>query len=226
VINPAAVALAGRIQKEAGVPYVMLDGSLSGIPHAYEVAGDLLGVPERARALASHAARVLADVDAGVARVPADKRPRVYYARGPLGLQTELTESIDRLGAINVATGQIERGALATVSFEQVRGWNPDVIVTIDPGFAASARTDPQWQAVAAAREGRIHLVPLLPFPWLDTPPSVNRLIGLLWLGRALYPGVFPDDLREKTRAFCDLFYQRPLYAHETRALLGEGSPR
>jgi iron complex transport system substrate-binding protein len=35
----------------------------------------------------------------------------------------------------------------------------------------------------------------------------VNRLIGLWWLGRILYPEQFPEDLREKTRDFYARFY-------------------
>ena len=45
-------------------------------------------------------------------------------------------------------------------------------------------------------RAGRVHLSPELPFGWVDFPPSVNRLIGLWWLGKILYPDLFPEDLR------------------------------
>ncbi|MFQ6299211.1 iron ABC transporter substrate-binding protein, partial [Escherichia coli] len=76
------------------------------------------------------------------------ERPRVYYARGPKGLETGLggsinVETIEFLGARNVA-GET-RGGLATVSFEQVLKWDPEVIVTIDRDFAAGVRSDPLW---------------------------------------------------------------------------------
>ena len=41
-----------------------------------------------------------------------------------------------------------------------------------------------------------------LPFGWADFPPSVNRLIGLQWLARILYPDAFAEDLRTLTRDF------------------------
>jgi iron complex transport system substrate-binding protein len=41
----------------------------------------------------------------------------------------------------------------------------------------------------------------------VDSPPSVNRLIGLRWLGKVLYPDLFPEDLRDMTRAFYARFY-------------------
>ena len=47
-VGPTYVSLADRVQEQTKVPYVLLDGSLSSTPRAYTLAGDLLGVPERA----------------------------------------------------------------------------------------------------------------------------------------------------------------------------------
>ena len=51
-------------------------------------------------------------------------------------------------------------------------------------------------------RNGRVHLSPKLPFGWVDFPPSVNRLIGLWWLAKILYPALFPEDMRSIAREF------------------------
>ena len=40
-------------------------------------------------------------------------------------------------------------------------------------------------------------------------PPSVNRLIGLRWLAKILYPDKFPEDMRTLTRDFYTMFYHR-----------------
>jgi iron complex transport system substrate-binding protein len=96
---------------------------------------------------------------------------------------------------------------MATVSIEQVLAWNPDVIITIEPAFAASVRSDPVWGPVKAVQTGRIYLSPSMPFGWVDFPPSVNRLIGLWWLGKVLYPSRFPEDLRPITGEFFQRFY-------------------
>ena len=137
------------------------------------------------------------------------ERPKVYYARGPRGLSTGLggsinVETIEMLGR-NVA-GETQ-GGLANVSIEQVLVWNPDVIVTIDQEFAATVRNDPSWAAAKAVRDNRIHLSPKMPFGWVDFPPSVNRLIGLWWLAKILYPERFPADLRTLTSDFYTRFY-------------------
>jgi iron complex transport system substrate-binding protein len=99
-----------------------------------------------------------------------------------------------------VAGGQ--HGGLATISMEQILAWDPEEIVTIDPDFARNAPTDPDWRSVAAVRAGRVHLSPRLPFGWIYSPPSVNRLIGHWWLGKVLYPASFSEDLRPMIRDF------------------------
>ena len=152
----------------------------------------------------------MATIKAGVEKISEGRRPRVYYARGPRGLETGLggsinVETIDFLGAHNVAAER--KGGLAIVSVEQVLLWNPDVIVTIDRDFAANLRTDPVWAQVSAVRAGRVHLSPKMPFGWVDFPPSVNRLIGLWWLAKILYPEQFPEDIGALTRDFYRRFY-------------------
>jgi hypothetical protein len=52
-----------------------------------------------------------------------------------------------------------------------------------------------------------VHLSPKLPFGWVDFPPCMNRLIGLRWLAKILYPDAFPEDLRALTRDFYARFY-------------------
>jgi ABC-type Fe3+-siderophore transport system permease subunit len=119
-----------------------------------------------------------------VAAIPEGRRPSVYYARGPRGLETGLrgsinVESLERIGARNVAADRPAQSGIATVSKEQILGWDPEVIVTIDAAFMETVRADSRWRGVRAVRDGRVYCAPLLPFPWIDFPPSVNRLIGL-----------------------------------------------
>ena len=125
--------------------------------------------------------------------VPADKRPRVYLARGPEGLETGArgsinTEIIERVGAINVVEGIGGRGNIATASLEQVIAWQPDTIVTMDRAFFDSVKSKPGWDQVRAVKEGKVFLAPSLPWGWIDAPPSLNRLIGLRWLLQTFYP--------------------------------------
>ena len=223
-VNPTYVSLADRVQQQTGVPYALLDGRFDGIPLAYRTLGSLIGRREQGEALASSAEGTIKTITQRVDTIALEQRPRVYYARGPRGLETGLGGSINvetiELVARNVAGGT--RGGLANVSIEQVLLWNPDIIVTIDQDFAANVSSDPAWAPVAAVRARRVHLSPKLPFGWVDFPPSVNRLIGLWWLGKILYPDLFPEDLRTLTREFYTRFYHvTPSDAQIDRVLAG-----
>jgi iron complex transport system substrate-binding protein len=209
-VNPTYVSLAERVQQQTGIPYALLDGRFDGIPLAYRTLGTLIGRREQGEAFARNAEDTIQTITQRVGTIAPERRPRVYYARGPRGLETGLGGSINvetiELLARNVA-GET-RGGLANVSIEQVLLWNPDVIITIDQDFAANVLSDPSWAPVAAVRARRVHLSPKLPFGWVDFPPSVNRLIGLWWLARILYPDLFPEDLRTLTREFYTRFYR------------------
>jgi iron complex transport system substrate-binding protein len=208
--NPTFVSLAQRVQDQTGIPYALLDGRFDATVATYRTLGALTHRKDAAEGLARYAEETIATIRQRIAAIPPERRPRVYYARGPRGLETGLggsinVETIEFLGARNVAAER--RGGMAVVSVEQVLLWNPDVIVTIDLEFAANVRRDPVWSAVAAVRNGRVHLSPKLPFGWVDFPPTVNRLIGLWWLAKILYPEQFSEDLRPLTRDFYRRFY-------------------
>lgn len=222
-LGPTYASLADRVQAQTGIPYILLDGSFAKIPETYRQLGAALGRQAEADALAADAQALAETVAKAVGSLPAEKRPRVYYARGPRGLETGFagainTELVETAGGRNVAQGG--DGRLGSVSAEQVLAWNPDVIVTLDPAFATSVRTDPLWREVSAVRSGRIYVVPQQPFPWFDAPPGVNRLIGLRWLAGLLHPDLFPEAMPEVVRGFYRRFYHVDLTAAQAAALL------
>ena len=203
------VSLADRVQEQTGIPYALLDGRFAGIAGTYRTLGELTGRADDADKLARYAEDALKTILGRIDPIAITARPRVYYARGPRGLATGLggsinVETIEMLGR-NVA-GETQ-GGLANVSIEQILVWDPEVIVNIDQEFAANVRNDPSWAAVKAVRDNRVHLSPKMPFGWVDFPPSVNRLIGLWWLAKILYPDRFPEDLRALTLDFHTRFY-------------------
>jgi iron complex transport system substrate-binding protein len=208
-VNATYVSLADRVQEQTKIPYALLDGRFDGTAASYRTIGTLVGRPEPAEALARYTEDTIKTITGRIAAFPRERRPRVYYARGPRGLETGLGGSINvetiELLAQNVAGGT--GGGLSNVSIEQVLLWNPDVIITIDLEFAANVYNDRAWAPVAAVRARRVHLSPKLPFGWVDFPPSVNRLIGLWWLAKILYPDLFPEDLPALTRDFYRQFY-------------------
>lgn len=220
-------SLADRVQQQTGIPYLLIDGSFGNTPAALRLLAGILGVPERGEALAEAAEQIFAQVDAVLAKVPADQRSKVYLARGPEGLESGSrgsinTEIIERAGAVNVVEGLRDKGGLVTASREQVIAWAPDTIIALDPRFAQGAAARSDWRPVPAVKDQRIFLAPGLPFGFVDFPPSVNRLIGLTWLLHTLYPQQAPGDLRDQVRGFYRLFYQVELTDADLASLLDD----
>lgn len=223
-VNPTYAELADRAQAQTGIPYLLVDGAFDRIPDAFRLLGDIVGERARGDEWAGYARAILDDVTRRTADIPPGERVRVYYGRGPSGLHTGLdgsinVESLERVGAVNVAA-ELGRGGLVQVAIEQVLAWNPDAIVTIDPNFYRTVERDPIWAQLDAVRARRVYLAPHLPFGWVDFPPSVNRLVGLPWLGKVLYPERFPEPLRPFVREFYAQAYHRTPTAAQLDQLL------
>jgi iron complex transport system substrate-binding protein len=221
--GPTLASLASQVQEQTKIPYALFDGRIESTPAALRALGRLMGNEARAEKLAAWYENELKDVKQRVAR--SSSHPLVYYGRSPSGLQTGgkgsiNVEVLEVLGARNAAAEA--RAGLVTVPFEQVILWDPEVILTTDPNFWKSVWTDPRWRSVKAVTEKRVYLSPHLPFGWFDFPPGANRLLGLWWTGKLLYPQSFEVDLRAKVTEFHRLFYHREPTAAQLDAMLGE----
>lgn len=171
-------SLARQLEERLRTPYHLLDGALYRIPEAFLRAGSLLGRETRGSQLADRATSTLAE---------SRKRtggPSFYYARGRDGLETGFagslaTEVLERAGWHNVATGGNDIGR---VSRERIAAWDPEVVVTLDGGFAERWASDALWLQRRSGVRRKLLLLPDLPFGWIDQPPSINRLLGCAWL--------------------------------------------
>jgi iron complex transport system substrate-binding protein len=79
-VNATYADLAARVQDQAGLPYVLVDGGFAQMPQTIRQMAGALGVPERGETLARYAETTLADLDAMLAKIPAEARPRVYLS--------------------------------------------------------------------------------------------------------------------------------------------------
>jgi iron complex transport system substrate-binding protein len=211
------VALADKVKADTGIPTALIDGKFDKLPASLKLAGDLLGNRSRGEALAAWAAETLANLDAALARVAADRRPRIYVARGAEGLQTgvkgsALTETAERAGAINVAQGNAGRGGGFDATREQIADWKPDLILAYDEGAHGAMRK--------AMPGTRLLLAPQYPWSWLGEPPSIQCLMGLRWLTGVFYRHEPSSELAAATREFHRLFYGVPPDEGQVQGLL------
>jgi iron complex transport system substrate-binding protein len=179
-VSPRYSDLARATQQKTGIPTVLLDGSLAQIPQAFRLLGRVLHREARAEILARFAQAML------TLPAPQTEHPRVLYARGADGRivtapGTDLAEVFTRLGWQVVAPpGQ---GPFRTASLDEIRRLDPDWLVFADPAMRATLAQSAAWRSLRAVRDGHALVAPGLPFGWVEEPPSINRLLGLAWLG-------------------------------------------
>lgn len=234
-ITASNISEADKLQDQTGIPVVLVDGSFSRIADAYRFLGDVLGRKERAEELAVFLERIFNDVTAAVGDLQDAEKVSLYYAEGPLGLQTEPDASQHALafavaGANNVAAVEANQGlGMSNVSLEQVIAWQPEVIVAWDDVVRGGAdeiiRTKETWAATPAAKNGRVYTMPNVPFAWCDRPPGVNRFIGIQWLANMLYPDLYDVDMVEETQKFYSTMYWRDITTDQALDILGNSYP-
>ena len=221
-LDPQYRALADKIESETGIPYVVLDGSIDHMPDLYNQLSQLLDGGLRGDLLAVQTASMLAHITAHNVAV----RPgRIYYAQsrdGPEPMPSMSGLDPKLVAAVNAVdfNGQHSASGHGNVTPGQVAAFNPDVVIASTPEIAKQLAADPDWRAVPAIAAGKIYAVPSLPWGWLGTPPSVNRLIGLEWLSALLYPEIPKHDMAADARAFYHNYYQVDLTDAQVETLL------
>lgn len=226
---------ANNIEKLSGIPVILIDGSTERIHEAYEKLGDILGCEARARELSKYCEDVVARVSAAVDGVPANERVRVYYAEGPLGLQTEPASS-QHAWSFNAAGGEVvaqvelfDATGMADVSLESVIGWNPEVIVTWDSEVRGGAediiRASRDWAVIDAVRTGRVYAMPNIPVAWVDRPMACNRFLGVQWLANMFYPDRYDVDMVKVAQEFYKLFFWVDVDDETMKGFLGNSYP-
>ncbi len=223
------LSFADQLQEQLGIPVVLISGEITELDEAYIFTGELLGVEEKAGELAQYCRETLEEITAKAQQIPADRRLRVYYAEGPEGLETDPqgsvhTQVLDLVGGINVAAVEIGGGGgRSSVSLEQILLWDPDLIIawsTARGGCYEAILNHSDWQGLQAVKNKMVFDIPNEPFNWFDRPYSVNRILGLKWLGNLLYPEVFTYDLEKEVKEFYAKFYHHELSPVEVKKML------
>ena len=222
LVTPERAAFADEVQRQTGVPYILVDDSFARMPEVLRAIGVVLGVRPRGEELAIYAGHAIAALRGRLLIRSPDARPHVYYGRRADGLETALPgspsgETIDEAGAINVAA-PLGRGRLVAISRDELFAWDPEIIIAEQGAFYDAMRRGPR--RLAAVRNKRVYLAPSTPFGWIDDPPGVNRLIGLYWLSALFYPDNTQEDLRTTVCDFYDKFYGIKLTNGQLEALV------
>jgi len=216
--------VAREIEKTAIPTYLIPFRHIDDMPRAFRLAGNAIGESKRGETLAAYSEKIIKDVQNSVSKA---KPVRYYYAEGLDGLSTECDSSF-HVEAMNFAGGRNVHSCqqsgilgLEKISFETLLAYNPDVIIVQNRSVYNDLISDPMWKSLRAVKNGRIHLVPVQPFNWVDRPPSFMRVLGIQWLAHLFHPKEFNADLNQRTKEFYELFLHVKLNDEQTKNLLG-----
>lgn len=240
-IDKSTSETADKIQASMDIPVVVVDYSLKNLDKSYAFLGSILVEEKRADVLAEYCKKTIDEAVSIAAKIPNEETVSVYYAQGAKGLQTapagsSHSEVIEMVGGRNVVKLQAGKDERLAVNMEQVLAWNPDVIITSNSmdskeagkngsgTLSTIAKGSGTWSVVKAVKNQCVFNTPSCPYNWLDMPPSVNRIIGIKWMGNLLYPKYFDYDIKGEIEKFYSQFYNVELSETQLSKLLNNAT--
>ena len=216
------------LQEQTGIPFVHIDAKLSAMDETYTLLGDLLGMKKEGKTLADYCRSVYDRIDSLAASV---EKANILYITGEAGLNVIArgsyhAEAIDLLANnLAVVDEPSSKGTGNEVDMEQILNWNPDVILFAPGSIYAAVGSDENWADVTAIKNGAYYEVPMGPNNWMGFPPSVQRLLGMLWMAKVLYPEAADYDMYAETANYFQLFYHCQLTQAQYDALVANSLP-
>ena len=210
------------LQEQTGIPFVHIDAYLASMDDTYAMLGDLLAMPNEAQGLADYCRYAYDKVKAIVDSV---EKVNLLYVTGEEGLNVIArgsyhAEVIDMLcNNLAVVDEPSSKGTGNEVDMEQILNWNPDAVIFAPGSIYSTVADNENWQTIPAIRDGRYYEVPMGPYNWMGFPPSVQRILGMQWMAKVLYPDAADYDMYETTQTYFQLFYHCDLTAEQYAAL-------
>ena len=220
-----------ELQAQTGLPCLHIDAYTATMGDTYRLLGELLKLPEEAAVLADYCDRIYHQTLTLSEGLGEDK-VSLLYCLGDEGLNVIAqgsyhSEVLDLLGDnLAVVDEPSSKGTGNETDLEQLLLWNPEVILFAPDSVYDSVGDDPLWQSLDAIASGRYYKVPFGPYNWLGFPPSVQRYLGMLWLGTLLYPDRVDYDLYEAVAEYYKLFYHCELSQAQYDALMQDALPQ
>ncbi|MDR2444538.1 MAG: ABC transporter substrate-binding protein [Spirochaetaceae bacterium] len=219
-----------NISATIGIPTVHITATLRTTPEAFRTLGRLLGRTEQGGRLARFCEKTLAAADELMAKVGSRKKS-VLYCQGKAGLNvlargTFHTEILDWMTDNKaVVDNPASRGSGNEANFEQILLWDPQVILFGPGSVYGEAANDLAWRELRAVKSGEYYEIPSGPYNWMGSPPSINRYLGMIWLGKVLYPQYAAYDLYAETAEYYRLFYDHDLTREQFETLTRNSLP-
>lgn len=212
------------LQEKIGIPCIHITATIDTMDDAFRTLGELLQLESEAEALATYCDDAYTTCASLMAEV-GENKVSFLYCLGDTGTNilakgSYHAEVIDMMANnIAVVDNPTSKGTGNDSDLEQMYLWNPQYIAFAPESVYPYVAEEAKWQPIDAIQNGTYFEVPCGPDNWLGSPPSVQRLLGMLWLGKQLYPEQAAYNLQDKVTAYYDLFYHCTLTTEQYNAL-------
>ncbi len=167
-----------------------------------------------------------------MSKIPEGDRAKVAYLLGDKGHEHHREELLpgpgDRPRGDNVADlGKVSgSGAGVEIGMEQLAIWDPAVILFGPDSIYDTVGSDAAFADLSAVKNGYYYKVPGTPWNWLNSPPTVNQVLGMQWLPRLLYPEQYDNDLHKTVAGYFKTFYGYDLSESEFNEIAANAQPK
>ena len=216
------------LQEQTGIPFVHIDAYLASMDDTYAMLSDLLAMPNEGQALADYCRNAYDTVKAIVDGV---EKADVLYITGEDGLNVIARDSyhaevVDMLcNNLAVVDEPSSKGTGNEVDMEQILNWDPSIVFFAPGSIYSTVADNENWQTIPAIKDGRYYEVPFGPYNWMGFPPSVQRILGMQWMAKVLYPEAADYDMYEVAQTYFQLFYHCDLTIDQYNALVANSLP-
>lgn len=225
-IKPSKEAMTSdldTLSSELGIPVLFLTGEIEAYPDLLDELGAILGKEEEAAKLSAFAEEAIKHGES----MREKESLRIYYSVSDDGLEaveagSSHSELLEFVGCENVVP-QTFSSANGLVSLESIYQWNPDVILLTSEEAYNTVMTEKAWSPLDAVKNKRVYLLSANPYPLIDRPTSIQRLLGIYALDAILYGN--ESVAIDKAIEYYDLFYHVNIDEEKARAILSLVNP-
>ncbi len=190
---------------------------------------------ERAEAYCDYFDEKLAMVREVTDAIPEEDRPSVYYAGVDIlttyGKYSDIIEVIEAAGG-RAVSADLEAGNRSQINYEELIGWDPDVIFIDHGGMNDGATveelmdeltTNTAYSTISAVENDEIYLSPSGVFYW---DMGIQKILLIEYMAKILHPDEFADlDMEAEVMEFYDEFFGYELTRDDAYRILNRLDP-
>lgn len=224
------------IQGKTGVAFAFVtQNKLADIPDSYMKLGELLSRKEQGLRLANYTSSLLAEFDSGMKTIGGNKKSLIYVTAvdgnsvSMVGKGSYHAEVVDYLGKNLAAPVSSSSGDGDGYTMEDILQLNPDFVIVSyadNHEYYNKIMNDPMWRSLSAVQNGNVYEAPNGPYSWMGGPPSIQRLLSMIWIGNLMYSDVFDYNVDDRVKEFYSLFFRCNLNDAELNDLMVYAKPQ